>query len=220
MAVQLLRNLLGHVAESAYYLVGNLRAGAKGVRVGRGARISPHAQLDRVHAIGRATIGRDVALGQGTYVGSGAIMSGRIGRWCSIGYEVLIGPSEHDPDAPTTSPVLARLRGGSAQASRREVPPPVLEDEVWVGARVVVLRGVRIGHGAVIAAGAVVTRDVPALEIWGGVPARRLRRRAVDAAEPVEAFGSVGSARSTRPPGHVESVESVEFVRPAGSMPP
>jgi acetyltransferase-like isoleucine patch superfamily enzyme len=46
---------------------------------------------------------------------------------------------------------------------------------VWVGANCVLLPGVTIGDGAVIAAGSVVTRDVPADEIWGGVPARRLK---------------------------------------------
>ena len=176
--LQVLRNTLAHGAQVAYYFAGNVRAGAKGVRVGRGARISPHAQLDRVHAIGAATIGRGVSLGQGSYVGSGWLMSGRVGRWCSIGYDVLIGPSEHDPDAPTTSPVLAALRGRAPGAADADVPPPVLDDEVWVGARVVILRGVHIGRGAIIAAGAVVTRDVPAMEIWGGVPARFIRRRA------------------------------------------
>lgn len=183
--LQVLRNAIALLIEAAYYLAGNLRAGAKGVRVGRGARISPHARLDRVYAIGAVTIGRDVWLGQGSYVGSGWIMSGRIGQWCSIGYDVLIGPSEHDLDAPTTSPVHAIVEGAAELVGALHVPPPVLEDEVWVGARVVILRGVRIGHGAVIAAGGVVTKDVPAMEIWGGVPARFIRRRVTPEGGPV-----------------------------------
>jgi acetyltransferase-like isoleucine patch superfamily enzyme len=175
----MLLNLLGAWREGAYYAAGNARAGLQGVRVGAGARISPFAALAGAHSIGRATIGRDVVLGQGSYVSSGQVMSGRIGAWCSIGYEVVIGPTEHDPDAETTSPTLARRRGLPSGAAERDVAPPVIEDEVWIGARVVVLRGVRIGRGAVIAAGAVVTRDVPAGEIWGGVPAKFIRRRAV-----------------------------------------
>ena len=175
--LQVIRNVLAQAAELLYYLAGNLRAGAKGVRVGRGARISPHAQLDRVHALGSVTIGRDVSLGQGTYVGSGWIMSGQVGRWCSIGYDVLIGPSEHDLDGFTTSPVLAHRQGWPDVDATARLPPPVLEDEVWVGARVVILRGVRIGQGAVLAAGAVVTKNVPSMEIWGGVPARFIRCR-------------------------------------------
>ncbi len=176
-ALRIARNLWAAVATFAYYRLGNLRAGAKGVRVGSGARISPHARLDGAYAVGAATLGRDVSLGEGSYVGSGSIMSGTVGRWCSIGYDVLIGPSEHDPDAPTTSPVKALREGGNDTTGRATLPPPVLEDEVWVGARSIILRGVRIGRGAVIAAGAVVNRDVPAMEVWGGVPARFIRAR-------------------------------------------
>ena len=53
----------------------------------------------------------------------------------------------------------------------------ILEEDVWLGVNVVVLKGVRVGRGAIVAAGAVVTTDVPSHEIWGGVPARRLGER-------------------------------------------
>ncbi len=53
----------------------------------------------------------------------------------------------------------------------------VIGSDVWLGANAVVLKGVRIGHGAIIAAGAVVTRSVPEYEIWGGVPARKISAR-------------------------------------------
>lgn len=169
-------NLFGGAMVRGFYLWGNWRAGWHGVHLLPGARISPKARIHRAQSLGRAAVASGVEVGEGSYVGSGEIMSGRIGRFCSIGYGVVIGPSEHDPDADTTSPVLARQRGTSAD---RHVPPPVIHDEVWVGAGAVVLRGVTIGHGAVIAAGAVVTVDVPPMEIWGGVPARRLRERRI-----------------------------------------
>ena len=172
-----LLNMLAVWREAVYYIFGNLRAGLHGVRVGAGARISPYAKLTGVYSIGCVTIGRDVTLGKGSYVSSGQVMAARIGAWCSIGYDVLIGPSEHDPDAVTTSPTRARALGLPLGAADRAVEAPVIEDEVWIGARVVVLRGVRIGRGAVIAAGAVVTGDVPPGEVWGGVPARFIRRR-------------------------------------------
>lgn len=53
----------------------------------------------------------------------------------------------------------------------------VIGDDAWLGHGVIVMRGVTIGDGAIVAAGAVVTRDVPDYEIWGGVPARRIRSR-------------------------------------------
>jgi acetyltransferase-like isoleucine patch superfamily enzyme len=53
----------------------------------------------------------------------------------------------------------------------------VLEDDVWLGAGVVVTPGVTIARGAVVGANAVVTKDVPEYEIWAGVPARRIGER-------------------------------------------
>jgi len=55
----------------------------------------------------------------------------------------------------------------------REAPVHI-DDYVWIGSRAMVLPGVTIGRGAVVAAGAVVTRDVPSLSIVGGVPARQI----------------------------------------------
>jgi acetyltransferase-like isoleucine patch superfamily enzyme len=53
----------------------------------------------------------------------------------------------------------------------------IIEDDVWVGTRAIILHGVHIGRGAVVAAGAVVTKDVPPYAIVGGVPARIIRYR-------------------------------------------
>ena len=53
----------------------------------------------------------------------------------------------------------------------------VIEHHVWIASRVTVLPGVHIGYGAIIAAGGVVTKDVPPMEIWGGVPAKKIGER-------------------------------------------
>ena len=55
--------------------------------------------------------------------------------------------------------------------------PVVIEEDVWCGANVTVLKGVTVKRGSVIAAGAVVTTDVGEYEIWGGVPARKIKNR-------------------------------------------
>jgi acetyltransferase-like isoleucine patch superfamily enzyme len=55
--------------------------------------------------------------------------------------------------------------------------PIILEKDVWLGCNVVVLKGVFIGEGAVIAAGSVVNKSIPPYEIWGGVPARLIKKR-------------------------------------------
>jgi acetyltransferase-like isoleucine patch superfamily enzyme len=64
--------------------------------------------------------------------------------------------------------------------SEESVPNQVSND-CWLGANVIVPRGVEIGPGSIVAAGAVVTSSVPAYEIWGGVPARRIGTRALNA---------------------------------------
>lgn len=56
----------------------------------------------------------------------------------------------------------------------------MIEDDVWGGANVTILKGVTVGRGSVVAAGAVVTRSCPPYSIIGGVPARLIRRRFTD----------------------------------------
>lgn len=173
----LIKNLIAALQHFAYYAWGGLRASWQGVRISAGARISPYADVRQGAFLGNVIIGRDVKIGKGTYINSGIIAAADIGQYCSIAYGVLIGPAEHDSDHWTTSPYEAVAAGFHAESAMREVPPPVIEDGVWIGGHAVILRGVRIGAGAIIAAGAVVTRDVPPNEIWGGVPARCLRAR-------------------------------------------
>ncbi len=86
----------------------------------------------------------------------------RIGADVSISPEVAILTTQHDLDDAEFA-----LQGG----------PVVIEDHVWIGMRAVVLPGVTIGRGAVIAAGAVVTKDVAPLDIVAGVPARPVGHR-------------------------------------------
>ena len=59
----------------------------------------------------------------------------------------------------------------------QEIRPVSIGNDVWIGSRVTILPGVNIGDGAIIAAGAVVTKDVPSYAIVGGVPAKLLRMR-------------------------------------------
>ena len=55
--------------------------------------------------------------------------------------------------------------------------PVVIEDDVWCGANVTILKGVTIGHGSVVAAGAVVTKSFPPYSIIGGIPAKLIKMR-------------------------------------------
>ena len=174
--IHIVRNVMRAIVVWIYYRVGWIRAGWLGISLDWRARISPKARLRGVASIGDAEIGADVEIGKGSYVASGVIQSARIGRYCSIGPGVIIGPTEHRLDHWTTSPYEARDAGEGAGVTDRAKTAPVIGDGVWLGAKVIVLRGVTIGARAAVAAGAVIVRDVPAGELWGGVPGHMLSR--------------------------------------------
>ncbi|MBK0380658.1 acyltransferase [Mucilaginibacter segetis] len=88
-----------------------------------------------------------------------------IGENVSVSQEVMILSADHDPDSPNFT--------------ARDLPV-IIDDYVWIGSRAIILPGVHIGKGAVIAAGAVVTADVPPFAVVGGVPAKLIRHRSTD----------------------------------------
>ncbi len=91
-----------------------------------------------------------------------------IGRYSMLAPQVAIVGDDHRFDEPSTP---LQFTGRPRQRRTR------IGADVWIGHSAVVMRGVTVGDGAIVAAGAVVTRDVPAREVWGGVPARKLRDR-------------------------------------------
>lgn len=110
-----------------------------------------------------------VAIGPGTTIDQGVRLDGRggltIGRSVSIAPDVYLLTADHDPQSPD-------FAGRTA--------PITIEDHAWLGTRAMVLPGVTVGRGAVVAAGAVVTKDVPPYTIVGGVPARPIGTRTED----------------------------------------
>ena len=67
--------------------------------------------------------------------------------------------------------------GATIKSQGSDKAPVVLGDDVWLGSHVTVTAGVAIGNGSVIGSNAVVTGDIPEMEVWAGVPARKLRDR-------------------------------------------
>lgn len=100
----------------------------------------------------------------------------KMGNYCSIGPGVILGPGEHDYRKVSTRTIVTKCEKDSTYSdlTKKEL---IIGNDVWIGARAIVLRGVSVGNGAIIAAGAVVTKDVPAFSIVGGVPARRIKDR-------------------------------------------
>lgn len=138
------------------------------VTLGPGAAISPNASFFNPE---RIVIGRGLRLGArcALWAGPGR---GRI----VIGDDVLFGP-----DVMVTAANYRFNDGRPVTAQAMDEADVVIGDDVWIATRAVILPGVTIGDGAIIAAGAVVTRDVPAMAIAAGMPATVVGRRQIAA---------------------------------------
>lgn len=123
------------------------------------------------HVCSKAVVGEGTVLGQGTYVGPGV----RVGRGCKIqnhvsvyegvtlGAEVFVGPNA----------TFTNVRNPRSHVSRRaEFAPTDVERRATIGANATIVCGVRLGEACFVAAGAVVTRDVPPRALVMGAPAR------------------------------------------------
>ncbi len=105
---------------------------------------------------------------------SGIGINARIGKYTFIGDDVMMG---QDVLIFTRNHEFKDINIPIRRQGFTDYSPVIIEDDVWIGARVIILPGVRIGKGAIISAGAVVTKDVEPYSIVGGVPARFIRSR-------------------------------------------
>ncbi len=114
---------------------------------------------------------RQTKIGSWVFVNNNTIFSTphgiTIGNYVMIGTGCLFASVHHSFDHWETPMIF----------QKPEIRPIVIEDDVWIGANVTVVGGVRVGRGAVVAAGAVVTKDVEQYAIVGGVPAKLIRYR-------------------------------------------
>ncbi|BDU75913.1 acyltransferase [Mesoterricola sediminis] len=158
----------------ARHLPGSARAYAFGAGALR--RFLARFLLDGVGAGANIEHGADFGSGRGIRVGkrSGIGVNCRVGGPLDIGDDVMMAPGvviltqNHRFDDLTVPMLDQGYVGGGAV---------VIEDDVWIGTNAIILPGRRLGRGSIIAAGAVVTKDVPPYAIVGGNPARLLRSR-------------------------------------------
>lgn len=149
--------ILHLAADCPLYSVRSFFFGLSGVKVGRGSKIHVGARFFKPSG---------VVIGEGSVIGDHVFLDGRaplsIGNNVDIASQVLIYNSEHNIEA--------------SDFRARELPVSI-EDYCFVGPRAIVLPGVRIGKGAIVAAGAVVTKNVADFAVVGGVPAKVIGRR-------------------------------------------
>lgn len=122
-------------------------------------------------------------IGDYSYIAGAKVVNARVGRFCSVGPNAIIGGlGKHPIGYISTHPVFYSLSAqcGTTFSDKdyfNESEKVVIGNDVWIGVNAVILDGVNIGDGAVIAAGAVVTKDVPPYSIVGGVPATVIKKR-------------------------------------------
>ncbi len=128
------------------------------VNIERGANFSPNVK-----------IGDNSGLGINSQISSGTM----IGKNVMMGPEVIVYTSNHE---------FSRTDIPMNEQGMQKIKPVIIGDDVWIGGRVIILPGVTIGNGAIVGAGAVVTRDVPEYAIVGGVPAKVIKMRTQNSA--------------------------------------
>lgn len=134
-------------------------------------------------------------IGSYSYIGKrGTLVFAEVGSFCSVAADACVGMGKHDLSKLSTSPIFTEKVNGTGHSWTENAPfsyeKVIVGSDVWIGERAMVMGGRTIGNGAVIAAGAVVTKDVPPYAVVGGVPAKVIKYRfspeIIDALEKLE----------------------------------
>lgn len=157
---------LGGLGARASFGIGVHVTGARAIVIGKEFGCGRYCVL-AAGGDGGITVGDRVNLN--TNVALNASVRGRI----IVGDDVIVGPNT----VLRASDHVAAERDRPIRDQGHRAGVIVVESDVWIGANVTVLRDVRVGQGAVVAAGAVVTADVERYTVVGGVPARFLKKR-------------------------------------------
>lgn len=121
-------------------------------------------------------------LGKYSYIGNNSFITDtEVGNFTSISTDCYIGGSTHPMDWVSTSPVFHKwknvMKKNFSHHDFEIFKRTIIGNDVWIGHRVMIKAGVSVGDGAVIGMGSIVTKDIGAYEIWGGNPAKMIRKR-------------------------------------------
>ncbi|QXP50775.1 CatB-related O-acetyltransferase [Cellulophaga sp. HaHa_2_95] len=149
-----------------------------------GCKISPDTKIKSKARIFYNTSLNNCNISEFTYIGSSCFLQNTsVGKFCSVAKHSLIGLGIHPTDLISTTPLFYRKNNPlkvkllKEDLGFEEYKPITIGHDVWIGARAIVMDGVEIGTGAIVASGAVVTKDIPPYAIVGGVPAKLIKYR-------------------------------------------
>ncbi len=154
------------------------------VRFNRTTDIDPDSSFEGANSIGPDSTFKG-SMGFGSYIAGYSNINAKIGRFSSIGVDVRTANGTHPFTFPyaTTSPVFfstkkqAMRTFTAVQRFDEDLPPVEIGNDCWIGDKVEIVGGKKIGDGAVVLSCAMVTKDVPPYAIVGGVPARIIKYR-------------------------------------------
>jgi len=139
--------------------------------------VAPRARMEiagnpRIHPTASLRCGENIYLGKNSHINQYCCIWASRNSKIMLGDNLLMGPGVK----------IFSSNHGSKMGVPMNVQPPIERDiiignDVWLGANAVVVAGVTIGDGAIVAAGSVVTKDMPAYTIVGGIPAKPLKKR-------------------------------------------
>ena len=148
------------------------------VRLGKGVKLSNNVGFfNNPELFGSVSIGRYSSIsGPGTRICAG-VNTVSIGSYCSIASGVIIQEFNHNYRALTTYSIKSNIFKKNDKDDYLSAGPIIIEDDVWIGSNSIITSGVRVGRGAVIGAGTVVTKDVEPYSINVGIPSKRIGYR-------------------------------------------
>jgi acetyltransferase-like isoleucine patch superfamily enzyme len=145
------------------------------------SNLSPTTKLGKKTMVRSGNEVGNISLGDYSYISGprSYVEEAVIGKFCSIARQVIIGVSGHNYEWVTTSPIITSNEYGFIKDNVLEPQKgmPVIGNDVWIGLNAIIMRGVVIGDGAVVAAGSIVTKDVDSYSIVAGTPAKHIRYR-------------------------------------------
>ena len=160
------------------------------IKIQNKASVGKNCFFEGGNLIGSNTVVRNVSMGYGSYIANDSkITNSIIGKYCSIGPEVITVLGTHPSHTfVSTHPAFYSIKeqSGFTYVKEQKFKERNFEfngysieigNDVWIGARVSIMEGVKIGDGAIVAAGAVITKDVPPYAIVAGIPAKILKYR-------------------------------------------
>ena len=153
-------------------------AWVSGSDIGAGCQVAKGCKIYRATLSGQVTVARYTSLWGPSIFVSGGGQGVEIGSFCSIAHHVSLQEQFHNSQRTTTYFIERNLLEQPEPPEALVTKGPIrIGHDVWIGAGAQVLSGVSIGDGAIVAAGAIVTRDVPPYAVVAGNPARLIRYR-------------------------------------------